>query len=205
VHLNSKFVKVGLLAVAPMMLVSAVVLTSGVASAKGKKPPAQTITCNGLTATITFTPPLVPTASSPGFSKTDTTTISGETLTSCTENPAGAVTAASSASATIPPSKKGNTCSAFAASAAKSKFTFTTNWNNGGGTSTAKFKGAAVSSAPPGFVLSKGKVTGAFPSKTGSVHANLDSASTAAFAACEGGSGNISTLTINAGSFSTAP
>jgi hypothetical protein len=199
VHFNSKFGKIGLLAVAPLMLVSTVVLTGGVASAK--KAPAVSITCKSLTATITFTPPLVPTATSAGYSKTDTTSITNETLGSCTTSSGPAVTASTSASATVPEGKKGNTCSGFGAAAAKSKFTFNTTWNNSGGSSVASFKGATVVTSPsPGFMLSKGKVTGSFASKTATVSASLSSASTAAFAACEGGSGDISSLTISSGS-----
>jgi hypothetical protein len=200
VHLNRKFIKFGMAAVTPLLLVSTVALTGGVASAK--KAPAATIKCTGLTATITFTPPLVPTATSTGYSKTDATTISGETITGCTAS-AGGVTAATSASATIPKGKSGNTCSGFAASAAKSKFTFDTTWNNSGGSSVAKFKGSTVTTSPPGFALTNGKVSGSFASKDATVQANLDSASTAKFAACEGGTGDISTLTIAGGSFSS--
>jgi hypothetical protein len=181
------------------MLVGAVALPGSAASAKAK-PPAETITCSALTATINFNPPLVPTPSSPGYSKKETTTITGETLSSCKESPtAGTVTAAASATATIPPGKTGNTCSGFAASAAKSKFTFVTTWNGTGGTSTAKFKGSTQTTSPPGFALSKGKVTGTYPTKTASVQANLNSAGTAAFAACDGGTGDISSLTISTG------
>jgi hypothetical protein len=199
--LNRKFVKLGLAAAAPLMLVSAVALTGGAASAKGK-PVSETISCNTLSATITFSPPLVPTKTSPGYSKTDTTTISNEKVSGCSESPtAGTVTAATSATATVPPGKTGNTCSGFAASAAKSKFSFVTNWNSGGGTSTAAFKGSKVTTSPPGFALTKGTVTGAYAlKKKATVQANLDGPSTAAFAACEGGSGNITTLNINAGS-----
>jgi len=201
VHLNRKFIKVGMAAVAPLLLVSTVVLTGGVASAK--KAPAATISCTGLTATITFTPPLVPTTSSAGYSKKDTTTISGETISGCTTSPASSVTGSTSATATIPPGKSGNTCAGFGAAAAKSKFTFVTNWNNSGGTSTAKFKGSTVTTSPPGFALTKGKVSGAYASKAATVQANLNSASTANFAACEGGSGTVSTLTISGGTFSS--
>ncbi|MGH9018166.1 MAG: hypothetical protein ACRDY1_10510 [Acidimicrobiales bacterium] len=200
-HFNSKFVKLGMAAAAPILLISTVTLGSGAASAKGKKPPSDTISCSNLTATITFSPPLVPTTSSPGYSKTDTTTISNEVVNGCTESPtAGNVTAATSASATVPKGKKGNTCSGFAAAAAKSKFSFVTEWNNNGGTSTAKFKGATVVTSPsPGFSLSKGKVKGAYPTKDATVNAYMSSGSVAAFAACEGGSGDITTLTISSG------
>lgn len=201
-HLNRKFVKLGLAAVAPLLLVGAVALPGGVAVAK--KAPAETLTCSGVTATITFTPPLVPTTSSTGYSKTDSTSITGEQETKCVGSPASTpVTASTSASATVPPGKSGNTCAGFGAAAAKSKFTFTTTWNNSGGMSTAKFKGATVITSPqPGFMLSKGKVSGAFADKAATVTAYLSSASTAAFAACEGGSGDISTLTISSGSAS---
>jgi hypothetical protein len=202
VHLNRKFVKLSLVAVAPLLLVSTVVLTGGAASAKA--PAGPTISCTGVTATITFSPPLVPTKKSPGYSKDDTTTISNETVTGCTTSSGPAVTAALSATASVPPGTKGNTCSGFAAAAKKSKFTFVTNWNDNGGTSTANFKGSTVITSPqPGFQLSKGTVTGAFAEKKkATVQAFLDGPSTATFAACEGGTGNVTTLTIGSGNLS---
>jgi hypothetical protein len=202
VHLNRKFVKLGLAAAAPLMLVGAVALPGSVASAKGKAP-AETLNCTGLTATITFTPPLVPTTSSTGYSKTETTTITNESLSGCTGSPnSSPVTASTQASATIPKGKSGNTCAGFGASAAKSKFTFTTTWNNSGGSSTAKFKGATVNTAPAGFSLTNGKVSGSFKDKDASVTANLSSGSETTFAACEGGTGDVSQLTISNGSAS---
>jgi hypothetical protein len=184
VHFNKRLLNTALAIAVPMGMIGAFAVTGGVASAK--KAPAQTISCTGITSTVTFTPPLVPGAST---SKTEQTTISNSTLTGCTESPtAGTVTAATSVSATASAGKSGNSC-ATGLSSTKTKFVFTINWNNGGGTSTVQFKGSTLNSSPPGFTLSKGKVKGAFASKTASITANLDSASSTAAAMCVGGTG----------------
>jgi hypothetical protein len=186
VHFNKRLLNTALAIAVPLGMIGAFAVTGGVASAKGKKPPPQTISCSGITSKVTFTPPLVPGAST---SKTEQTTISNSTLTGCTESPAaGTVTAATSVTATASPGKGGNSC-ATGLSSTKTKFVFTINWNNGGGTSTVSFKGSTLNNAPPGFTLSKGKVKGAFASKTAGITANLDGPSSAAAATCVGGSG----------------
>jgi hypothetical protein len=197
-RVNRGFAKIALAAAVSIGVIAPVALIGGTAVAK--KAPAASITCTGITATVTFTPPLVPTTSSAGYSKTDQTTITNDNLSGCTTTNSTAKVTGGSGSATVAPSKAGNTCSGFGAAAAKTKLSFSYTWNNGGGTSTASFKGSTQNTSPPGFVLSKGKVTGAFASKAGSVQANLTSASTATFAACEGGSGDVSSLTISGGS-----
>src|SRR5580658_2282604 len=96
-------------AVAPVILVSAVTLTGGAASAK--KAPAATIACKDLTATISWNPPL--TASSTESSKTTQITISSATVSGCTTDPTSSVTDATSVTATATLSKHGNSCAQF--------------------------------------------------------------------------------------------
>ncbi|MGH9018382.1 MAG: hypothetical protein ACRDY1_11600 [Acidimicrobiales bacterium] len=197
--MNSKLAKVALAAVAPLMLVTVVTLSGGVASAK--KAPAATINCTGLTATVTWNPALVPGAAT---SKTDQSTISDATVTGCTPSSGPAVTAASSVTAKASKSKNGNSCSSLETTGGKkTKYTFTIGWNNGGGTSTVKFSGSQTNTSPPGFTLSPGKGKGSYPTKTASVTANLNSSSSAALAACIAGSGGpVSSVTVSSGSAS---
>jgi hypothetical protein len=186
---NQRLARGALAAIAPAILLSAVMVTGGAASAKGKKPPAATINCKDLTATVSWNPKLVPGAQT---SKTTQITISGATVSGCTTSPASTVTEATSVTATASLSKNGNSCAQFSPSAppakGKTTYTFTIGWQ-GGGTSKIVFKGSSTSSSPPSFILSKGKATGSYVSKTAGATAVLTSASASAFAQCVAGEG----------------
>jgi hypothetical protein len=189
-QVNKTFARVAMAAVAPAILVSAVMLTGGPASAKGKAP-AATISCKDLTATITWNPPLVPGAST---SKTDQITISDATVSGCTTDPTSTVTAASSVTAKATKSKNGNSCEQFSPSAPPggkpTTYTFTIGWNGGGGSSKVVFKGSTTTTSPPGFALSAGKGTGSYPTKnTANATADLTPTSATAITTCIGGSG----------------
>jgi len=199
---NQRFARVAMAAVAPVMLVSAVMLTGGTASAK--KAPAATISCNKLTATITWTPPLVPGTAT---SKTDQITITNSALSGCTTSPTSTVTAATSVTATASKSKGGNSCASLSPSAPAGKpttYTFTVGWNSNGGTSVIKFKGSkTVTSPQPGFSLTAGKGTGAYATKTAAITAYPNSAGAAAVAQCVAGSGpGITSVTVTSGNVS---
>jgi hypothetical protein len=186
-------------AVAPVILVSAITLTGGAASAK--KAPAATINCTSLTATISWSPALV---AGTQTSKTTQITISGATVTGCTTKPSSSVTEATSVTATATLSKHGNSCAQFnpgAPSTGKpTTYTFHIGWQ-GGGSSTIVFKGSSTTTDPrAGFVLAKGKATGSYVSKSAGATAYLSSASAAAFAQCVSGEGpGISSVTANGG------
>jgi hypothetical protein len=189
-------------AVAPVILVGAVTLTSGAASAK--KAPAATITCKTLTATISWSPKLVPGSSN---SKTDQISITNAAVSGCTTSPASSVTAATSVTATASLSKGGDSCEQFSPSAPPSKskttYTFQIGWQ-GGGTSTIVFKGSGTTTNPgPGFTLAKGKATGSYVSKAAAATAYLSSTSASAFVQCVAGTGSgISSVTVNSGNVS---
>jgi len=198
---NRTLARWALAAVAPLILVSAVTLTGGVASAK--KPPAATISCTSLTATVTWNPKLVPGTAT---SKTTQITFSGVGVSGCTTDPASSVTAATSVTATATLTKHGNSCSSLIGTTTgpPTKYTFVIVWNSGGGTSTVKFVGSTTVTSPkPGFELSKGKGTGAYPTKTASALANPNSAGASALTECVGGVGpGVSTVTVTGGNVS---
>jgi hypothetical protein len=191
-----------LAAVAPLILISAVTMTNGVASAKAA---AATITCTSLTTTINWDPPLVPGAAT---SKTDQITFGTSTVSGCTTDPASSVKAATSVTAVASKTKHGNSCSSLVSSTGKpTTYTFNVTWQ-GGGTSTIVFKGSHTNESPPYFYLSPGKMTGSYPSKTAYAKAIPNSAGAAAVASCVEGSGkgDISSVTITGGAFdSVAP
>ncbi len=201
--MNRTLTRVALAAVAPLILISAVTITNGVASAKTTPP---TISCTSLTTTITWTPPLVPGAAT---SKTTQITFSNSTVSGCTTNPASAVTAATSVTATATLTKHGNSCASLISSTgAPTKYTFVVNWNNGGGTSTVQFKGSHTNTSPPFFYLTPGKSKGSYPSKTAYAKAVPNSTGAAQVAACvEWTPGkDVSSVTVIGGAFdSVAP
>ena len=190
--------KLAAAAAIPLIFVSAVTLTGGAASAKAVVP---TISCKSLTATISWSPALVPGTAT---SKTTQVTISGATLGGCTTSSGPAVTAASTVTATASKSKNGNSCSSLTASGGKpTKYAFSVAWNNGGGSSTIKFTGSSTSTSPPSFILQNGKASGSFKSKTAAVTADISSASAASVTQCVAGSGpGVSSVTVTGGSVS---
>ncbi len=198
--MNRTLARVALAAVAPVILVSTVTLAGGVATAK--KAPVPTISCNSLTATVTWTPALVPGTAT---SKTDQISISNAAVSGCTTSSGPAVTAATSVTATAAKSSNGNSCSSLEATGGKpTKYTFSVSWNNGGGSSVFKFAGSTTETSPPGFKLQNGKGSGSFKTKTATVVANLGSSSAAAIAQCIGGTGSpVSSVTVTGGSLST--
>jgi hypothetical protein len=190
-----------LAAVAPLILISAVTITNGAASAA--KAPAPTITCTDLTATITWTPPLVPGTAT---SKTTQIAFNNPTVSGCTTNPKSSVTAATSVTATASLTKHGNSCSSLTSTTgAPTKYTFVINWNGGGGTSTVTFKGSHTNTSPPFFYLSPGKSTGSYPSKIAYAKAVPNAAGAAAVASCveDSGKGDVSSVTVTSGGFDT--
>jgi len=197
VYSNRRIVKAVLAVVVPLGMIGSLALFSGTASAKAAT---GTISCTGLTSTLNFSPALVPGTAT---SKTEQVTITGGTLTSCTTTPSSAVTAATSVAAKATKSKNGNSCASLAGGGKPTKYTFTVNWNNGGGKSVIKFTGSTTNSAPPGFTLGPGKQSGSYKSSNAMVTANLSPTSAAAIEACIGGTGpNISSLTISSGNSS---
>ena len=194
--------KVALAVIAPLILVSVVTLTSGVASAKKAKAP--TISCNDLTGTITWTPGLVP-----GTATEPTTQIAFKdlTVTKCTATGTeSGVTQATSVTATASLTTHGNSCEALTTPVGKpTLYTFTIVWNDNGGTSTITFKGSHTLTGPPGpgFQLTPGKSTGAFPTKKASALAvpNISGLVDVSNCIADKGTG-ISTITIVSGSFS---
>jgi hypothetical protein len=201
---NRTLTRVVLAAVAPLILVSAVTLTNGVASAK--KPAAATISCSVLTTTINWNPPLVPGTAT---SKTTQITFTNPTVSGCTTDPKSSVTAATSVTAKASLTKHGNSCSSLTSSTGKPTiYTFNITWNNDGGTSTIVFKGSHTNESPPYFYLTPGKMTGSYPSKTAYAKAVPNSTGAAAVASCveDSGKGDVSSVTITGGAFdSVAP
>jgi hypothetical protein len=198
---NRTMARWALAALAPVILVSAVTLTSGAASAKAVVP---TITCKDLTATITWTPPLVPGTAT---EKTTQITFSNLSVSGCTTSPASTVSAATSLTATATLTKHGNSCESLSPSAPSSgpptKYTFVINWNNGGGTSTVKFSGSKTQASPPEFMLGPGKGSGSYKTKAAAVTAAPNSTSAAALTKCITGTGpDLSTVTVTSGSVS---
>jgi hypothetical protein len=193
--------RVALAAIAPLMVVSAVVLTGGVASAK--KAPVPTISCTTVAATVTYNPALV---AGTATSKTDQVSISGIQIGGCKVSSGPAVTATSNVTATLSEGKNGNSCSSLTATGGKpTKYTFNVTWNNGGGSSVVKFTGATSTTSPsPGFTFSKGKGTGSFATKDATAAVYLNSTSSAAVAKCVAGTpgSTVSTLTISSGNLS---
>ena len=195
--------RVALAAAVPLILISTVTATNGVAAAKKPTPP--TISCNSLTTTITWTPALVPGTAT---SKTTQITFSNSAVSGCTTNPASSVTAATSVTAKASLTTHGNSCSSLISSTGKpTTYTFTVDWNNNGGTSTVTFKGSHTNASPPYFYLSPGKSKGSYPSKTAYAKAVPNAAGAAAVAECVEGSGKgVSSVTITGGAFdSVAP
>jgi hypothetical protein len=195
---NRTLAKVALAAVAPLILVSAISLTSGVASAK--KAPVATISCKTLLATISWNPPLV---SGTATSKTTQITIANASVSGCTTSPTSSVTSGAVA-ATASKSVNGNSCSSLTATGGKpTKYTFVITWNGGGGTSTVKFAGSTTNASPPSFELSNGKGSGAFKTKTAQAIADPNAAGAAAVSKCvTGAGGTVSSVTITGGSVS---
>jgi hypothetical protein len=212
-HINRKLTKTVLAVVVPIGLIGSVALFSGVASAK--KAPAATISCTAVTGVITFSPALQPgptnttgTDGKAGF----TITIGNGGATGCTTTPASSVTAGVGAGSKGVKVKGGNTCENVTnppAGAKPTKYTITTNWNNGGGTSVGSWKGSTFSEGGPTgaeFTLSGGKTTGSYPTKnTGSLVAYLKSSDVAALLACANSAtaAPVSTINISGGTASS--
>lgn len=199
--MKRKLTTLGMAAIMPVILVSAITLTGGTAFAK-KGPPA-TITCDSLTTTISWNPPLVP---GPETSKTTQISFAGTTISGCTTDPASGVTQAASVTATASLTKHGNSCNSLIISSGKpTKYTFVVNWQ-GGGSSKVIFKGSSTTSTPSlGFTLSNGKATGAYVSKTASAAAYLDSTSATNISECvadQAGAPSVSSATITSGDLS---
>lgn len=194
--MNRTLAKLAVAAVAPLILVSAVTLTSGVASAKASVP---TISCTDLTGTVSWNPPLVPGTAT---SKTTQITFTGLAVSGCTTNPASKVTAAASVTATASLTTHGNSCeSLIKSTGAPTTYTFVIDWNGGGGTSTFTFKGSHTSTSPPSLGLSPGKGTGAFPTTKAAVVAYPNPTGIADLAQCIGDTGKpLSSVTIVGGS-----
>jgi hypothetical protein len=194
---------VALAAVAPLLLISAVTMTNGVASAKA---PAATISCSDLTTTIKWDPALVPGTAT---SKTTQISLIDPTVSGCTTDPASKVTAATSVTATASKTTHGNSCySLTATTGSKTTYTFNIVWNNGGGTSKIVFKGSHTNESPPYFYLTPGKMTGSYPSKTAYAKAVPNSAGAAAVASCieDSSKADVSSVTVISGAFdSVAP
>jgi hypothetical protein len=199
---NRTLTRVALAAVAPLLLISAVTISNGVASAKATAP---TITCTDLTTTINWNPALVP---GPATSKTTQITFGTSAVSGCTTDPASKVTAASSVTATASLTKHGNSCSSLTSSTGKpTVYTFNITWNNDGGTSKIVFKGSHTNESPPFFYLTPGKSVGSYPSKTAYAKAIPNAAGAAAVASCVEGTGKgVSSVTVTGGGFdSVAP
>ena len=198
--MNRTLTRVALTAIAPLILISAVTITNGVASAKATPP---TISCTSLTTTINWTPALVP---GPATSKTTQISFANPTVSGCSTNPASKVTAATSVTATANLTKHGNSCSSLTSSTGKpTTYTFNIVWNNGGGTSKIVFKGSHTNTSPPYFYLSPGKMTGSYPSKTAYAKAVPNAAGAAELAPCVEGTGKpVSSVTVTSGGFDSA-
>jgi len=196
VHLNKRIAKTILAVVVPLGMIGSVALVGGVASAKSAT---GTVTCTGMTASITFTPALVPGTAT---SKKESTTITNGQLTGCTGSAAGS-TVTSGTLVAKPIKGKSNSCTSFATSAGTSKFSFTITWNGNGGSSKASFVGANFNTSPPvGFTLSNGKVTKSFATTSATDTADLDSTSTTNITNCvtDTSSASVAGLTISGGS-----
>jgi hypothetical protein len=104
-------------------------------------------------------------------------------------------------------SKSGNTCENLVnppTGGKAAKYTFTENWNNGGGTSVATYSGATFGEGGPTgaeFSLTGGKVKGSYATKTGTITAYLKSSDVTALLACANSAtaAPVSTINISGG------
>ena len=194
-------VRLALAALFPLTIISAVTLTSAPAVAKTSS--AATISCNTLKATINWNPPLVP--GSTATSKTTQITFDDVSVSGCTTTPASHVTAATSVTAVASLTTHGNACESLISSTGKpTTYTFTINWNGGGGTSKVVFKGSHTNISPPSFELENGVGTGAFATKDATAIADPSNSQVGEITECIGGikGDDVSSVTIVGGSVS---
>jgi hypothetical protein len=189
-----------LAAAVPLGLVAGLSFGGTAFAARTHKSATGTATCTGTTATIKFSPGLVPGAGT----KKEKTSVIGTALSGCSDS-AGAITA-TKVTVKIKAAKTNNGCAAFASNTGSDTITISVKWSGGISPTTSTFSpgSVALQTSPPGFKASGGTVKGSFSPGPATFTVGLDSGSSSAIEACIAGSSTapVNSLNITTGSSS---